>query len=38
MIGTPAMNWFARQVYFHKRAEAGDSLEAFEQRLKNKDR
>ena len=35
MIGTPAMNWFARQVYFHKRAEAGDSLEAFEQRLKN---
>ena len=36
MIGTPAMNWFARQVYFHKRAESGDSLEAFEQRLKNK--
>jgi len=35
MMGTPAMNWFARQVYFHKRAEAGDSLEAFEQRLKN---
>jgi digeranylgeranylglycerophospholipid reductase len=35
MIGTPAMNWFARQVYFHKRAETGDSLEAFEQRLKN---
>ncbi len=37
MIGTPAMNWFARQVYFHKRAESGDSLEAFEQRLKNRD-
>ena len=35
MIGTPAMNWFARRVYFHKRAEAGDSLEAFEERLKN---
>lgn len=34
MIGTPTMNWFARQVYFHKRAEAGDSLEAFEKRLK----
>lgn len=35
MIGTPAMNWFARQVYFHKRAQAGDSVETFEQRLKN---
>jgi digeranylgeranylglycerophospholipid reductase len=35
MIGTSAMNWFARRVYFHKRAEPGDSLEAFEERLKN---
>ena len=35
MIGTPAMNWFARRVYFHKRAEAGDSLEAYEHRLKD---
>jgi digeranylgeranylglycerophospholipid reductase len=35
LIGTPAMNWFARRVYFHRRAEPGDSLEAFEERLKN---
>ena len=35
LIGTPAMNWLARRVYFHKRAEPGDSLEAFEERLKN---
>jgi flavin-dependent dehydrogenase len=34
MIGTPAMRWFARQVYFHHRAEPGDTLEAFEERLK----
>jgi digeranylgeranylglycerophospholipid reductase len=34
MIGTPAMNWFARQVYFHRRAETGDRLDAFEARLK----
>jgi digeranylgeranylglycerophospholipid reductase len=37
MIGTSAMNWFARQVYFHKRAQPGDSLEAHEQRLKGSD-
>ncbi len=34
MIGTPAMNWFARKVYFHRRAQPGDSLEAFEERIK----
>jgi digeranylgeranylglycerophospholipid reductase len=34
-IGTPLMNWFARKVYFHRRARAGDSLEAFEQRIKS---
>lgn len=34
-IGTPLMNWFARKVYFHRRAQAGDSLEAFEQRVKS---
>ncbi len=33
-IGTPAMNWFARKVYFHRRAQPGDSLEAFAERLK----
>jgi digeranylgeranylglycerophospholipid reductase len=34
-IGTPLMNWFARKVYFHRRAQIGDSLEAFEQRVKS---
>ena len=34
-IGTPLMNWFARKVYFHRRAGLGDSLEAFEQRVKS---
>ncbi len=34
-IGTPLMNWFARKVYFHRRAQPGDSLEAFEQRVKS---
>ncbi len=34
MIGTPAMNWFARKVYFHRRAQPGDSLEAFEERIR----
>jgi digeranylgeranylglycerophospholipid reductase len=34
MIGTPAMAWFARQVYFHRRAMPGDSLEALEERLR----
>ncbi len=33
LIGTPAMSWFARQVYFHRRAQAGDTLEAFENRI-----
>ena len=36
MIGTSAMSWFARQVYFHKRSQPGDTLEAYEQRIKNK--
>jgi digeranylgeranylglycerophospholipid reductase len=35
MIGTAAMRWFARQVYFHKRAGPGDSLETGEQRIKD---
>ncbi|MGE0006309.1 MAG: NAD(P)/FAD-dependent oxidoreductase [Parvibaculaceae bacterium] len=35
-IGTPVMNWFARKVYFHRRAQPGDSLEAFEQRVKSR--
>jgi digeranylgeranylglycerophospholipid reductase len=34
-IGTPLMNWFARKIYFHRRAHPGDSLEAFEQRVKS---
>ena len=34
LIGTPAMSWFARQVYFHRRAQPGDTLEAFEERLR----
>jgi flavin-dependent dehydrogenase len=34
-IGTPLMNWFARKIYFHRRAQPGDSLEAFEQRVKS---
>ncbi|MBC8038376.1 MAG: NAD(P)/FAD-dependent oxidoreductase [Rhizobiales bacterium] len=34
MIGTPAMNWFARKVYFHRRAQPGDTLEAFEERIR----
>jgi digeranylgeranylglycerophospholipid reductase len=34
LIGTPAMNWFARQVYFHRRAQEGDTLESFEKRIK----
>lgn len=33
-IGTPAMRWFARRIYFHRRAEPGDTLEAFEKRIK----
>ena len=37
MIGTSAMNWFARQVYFHKRAQPGDSLEAYEQRINSRE-
>lgn len=32
LIGTPAMSWFARQVYFHRRAQPGDTLEAYEKR------
>jgi digeranylgeranylglycerophospholipid reductase len=36
MIGTPAMSWFARQVYFHRRAEAGDRLDAFDARIKER--
>ncbi len=35
VIGTPLMNWFARKVYFHRRARPGDSLEAFEQRTRS---
>ena len=35
-IGTPLMNWFARKNYFHRRAQPGDSLEAFEQRVKSR--
>jgi flavin-dependent dehydrogenase len=31
-IGTPVMRWFARQIYFHHRAQPGDTLEAFEKR------
>ncbi len=34
-IGTPLMNWFARKVYFHRRARLGDSLESFEQRIRS---
>ena len=34
-IGTPLMSWFARKVYFHRRAHVGDSLEAFEHRVKS---
>src|SRR5437588_22040 len=33
MISTPAMRWFARQIYFHRRAEPGDTLADFERRL-----
>lgn len=29
------MNWFARKVYFHRRAWPGDSIESFEQRIKS---
>ena len=36
VIGTPLMNWFARKVYFHRRAWTGDSLENFEQRIRSK--
>jgi digeranylgeranylglycerophospholipid reductase len=34
LIGTPAMRWFARQVYFHRRAEPGDTLADFENRIR----
>jgi digeranylgeranylglycerophospholipid reductase len=34
LISTPAMRWFARQVYFHHRAQPGDTLADFEKRVR----
>jgi len=33
MIATAPMRWFARQVYFHRRAQPGDTLADYEKRV-----